>query len=90
MGDIVNLHDHTKLCCGPFCAECETAMVKQDEEVARLKARIARLQAEVTATRWRDEVCRCHRGGCAGCDKRISDARAAVDQHKDLEPPCQQ
>ena len=66
------------------------------DEIARLNARIARLQAEVRAWRHWNEMDQLV-GTEDEIDVNANSAwglleldRAAVDQHKDLEPPCQQ
>lgn len=72
------------------------------DEIARLTARIARLQAEVRAWRggmdcYKDIRISLYDGngkqrtlGETISYKSVEPHRAAVDQHKDLEPPCQQ
>lgn len=47
----MSTYDHLKLCCGPFCAECEVALDALDKERDEYKARAERAEREVRESR---------------------------------------
>lgn len=58
----MSIHDTTKLCCGPFCAECVLVMEKADEKIVALTEA---LRVAVDMVNTRERLLMMHRVGRA-------------------------
>lgn len=80
---MMGLVDQTKLCCGPFCAECHSAMESQDKELATLESQLSAEREAVRALGDRVNSCEhmlaCYRVGRRPSDIALDTARETAD-----------